>query len=119
MAHTMEAPTRARSSSRMDLRSLAIRHLRERRDFRVHLTIYVLVNTLLWLIWGILFATVGLWFPWPAFPLLGWGIGLAFHARETYRASSGTEIEMELTGPFTEEAIERDVARVEDELASR
>ena len=98
---TVQAPTPVEPfESAGDLRDLAIRQLQERRKFRAHLIVYVLVNSLLWLIWGILFATGGPWFPWPVFPLVGWGIGLAFHAGETYRAG------------FSEEEIRREVDRL-------
>ncbi|MBI2126284.1 MAG: 2TM domain-containing protein [Thaumarchaeota archaeon] len=41
----------------------------------VHLAIYIIINGFLWALW----ALIGFGFPWPAFPSLGWGIGLAFH----------------------------------------
>lgn len=97
---TVQAPTVEPFESGDDLRDLAIRQLQERRKFRTHLIVYVLVNSLLWLIWGILFAAGGPWFPWPVFPSVGWGIGLAFHASETYRAG------------LSEEEIRREVARL-------
>ena len=102
MTNTLvQAPTPAEPlKGEGDLRDLAIRQLQKRRKFRAHLTVYVLVNSLLWLIWGILFATGGPWFPWPVFPLVGWGIGLAFHAGETHRAG------------FREEEIRREVDRL-------
>lgn len=98
---TVQAPTPVEPfESDGDLRDLAIRQLQKRREFRTHLIVYVLVNSLLWLIWGILFATGGPWFPWPVFPLVGWGIGLALHARETYRDR------------FSDEEIRREVDRL-------
>jgi hypothetical protein len=62
----------------------ALRRLEKKRDFRGHLAAYVLVNAFLWLIWGVVYAAGGPWFPWPVFPLFGWGIGLTFHAWDTY-----------------------------------
>lgn len=44
-------------------------------SFRIHLTIYVLVNALLIGIWA---ASGGGYF-WPVWSILGWGIGLAAH----------------------------------------
>lgn len=40
----------------------------------------MLVNSFLVAIW----AFTGANFFWPAFSLMGWGIGLVFHARDTY-----------------------------------
>jgi len=47
----------------------------EKLGFYVHLTVYSIVNIMLFLIW--LFITKG--FPWFLFPLGGWGIGILFH----------------------------------------
>src|SRR3954469_25336419 len=46
-----------------------------RQSFRIHLTIYVLVNLLLIGIWA---ASGGGYF-WPIWPILGWGMGIAGH----------------------------------------
>lgn len=51
----------------VDLRSEAVRRLKKKRDFRAHLVAYVLVNALLWAIWGVVWFTSGVWFPWPLF----------------------------------------------------
>jgi eukaryotic-like serine/threonine-protein kinase len=45
------------------------------RSFKIHLTLYPLVNVLLIGIWA---ASGGGYF-WPVWPILGWGIGLAAH----------------------------------------
>jgi len=47
-----------------------------KKGFYIHLTVYILVNILLVLVWA--FAAGG-GFPWFVFPLVGWGIGLLFH----------------------------------------
>jgi hypothetical protein len=44
------------------------------RDFQAHLAAYVVVNILFVAIW----AASGEGFFWPAFPLLGWAVGLSF-----------------------------------------
>jgi class 3 adenylate cyclase len=46
------------------------------QSFRIHLTVYVLVNLLLIGIWA---ASGGGYF-WPIWPILGWGMGIAGHA---------------------------------------
>lgn len=82
-----------------DRRDAARRRLIRKRGFRVHLTVYLAVNVALWVIWGFIYANTDAWFPWPVFPLLGWGIGLGFHARETFgkrRSISAEQIDREV-----------------------
>ena len=84
------------------LRREALRRLKKKRDFRTHLLAYALANGFFWLIWGIVYAAAdGPWFPWPLFPLAGWGIGLVFHAWDVFGRKA-----------FSEEAVEREVARL-------
>ena len=87
-----------------DLRTEALRRLKKKRDFRGHLLVYLLVNAMLWAIWGVMFASVGVWFPWPLFATFGWGIGLVFHAWDAYGRR-----------PFTEEDIRREASRLRGE----
>lgn len=47
-----------------------------KKGFYVHLTVYILVNIMLVLIWAF---AAGRGFPWFVFPLVGWGIGVLFH----------------------------------------
>jgi hypothetical protein len=54
----------------------AKKRVEEKQGFFVHLTVYIIVNIMLVLIWA--FAAVR-GFPWFVFPLGGWGIGLLFH----------------------------------------
>jgi hypothetical protein len=87
-------------SSRSDngdaLREQAIERLAKKRDFQAHLLAFTLVNATLWVIW----AMTGAGFPWPVFPLLGWGIGMVFHAWDVFGA------------PPTEARIQREIARL-------
>lgn len=48
--------------------------------FRIHLTVFVMVQILLFVIW----LAVGGGFPWFLIVLAGWGIGLAVHGVVTY-----------------------------------
>ena len=72
-----------------------------RVGFRMHLRTYLIVNAGLWLIWALTnFAVTssgqtGSVFPWPFFPMIGWGIGLASHYFHTYRTSERSMIEEE------------------------
>ena len=54
---------------------LARERVNEKKGFFIHLTAYVVVNLMLFLIWMF----TGRGFPWFVFPLGGWGIGLLFH----------------------------------------
>ena len=56
--------------------ALAKKRVEARRDFAIHLIVYLGVNALLVCLW--LFVT-GRGFPWFVFPLGGWGIGLVAH----------------------------------------
>ena len=42
---------------------------------RAHLASYSSVIVFLWVIW----AVTGFGFPWPVFPMFGWGIGVVMH----------------------------------------
>lgn len=63
-----------------DLRKRAEKRLRAKRDLGAHLLAYILVNGFLVVIWAM---TSGGFF-WPVFPILGWGIGLAFNVWDVY-----------------------------------
>ena len=60
-------------------------------DFKAHLLAYFLVNTFLVAIW----AVTGAGFFWPVFPILGWGIGVAFNAWDVYRRPFPTEAQIQ------------------------
>jgi 2TM domain-containing protein len=61
-------------------RDQAVQRLKKQRDFRGHLLAYLLVNTLLVVIW----ATTSHGFFWPAFVIVPWGIGVAMNAWDAY-----------------------------------
>ncbi len=75
-----------------DLRETAMKRLKRRADFRTHLTVFLLVNALLWAIW---IAGGGNGFPWPVFVTGGWGIGLVLDARDTYWRKPVTEADVQ------------------------
>lgn len=67
-----------------------------RASFKSHLLTYLIVNAFLWGLWyfgsgG--FSANGL--PWPAWPTLGWGIGLAFHFAGAYVFPKVNSVESE------------------------
>lgn len=59
-----------------ELRQRALKSLKAKQEFRAHLTSYVVVNAFLVALW----AVTGRGYFWPIWPILGWGIGLTFHA---------------------------------------
>ena len=61
-------------------RDQAVNRLKKQRDFRGHLVAYLLVNTVLVVIW----ATTSHGFFWPAFVIVPWGLGVAMNAWEVY-----------------------------------
>ena len=71
----------ATGMSEEEIYELAKKRVEEKRSFFTHLTVYVIVNIMLVLIWR--FASGG-GFPWFIFPLGGWGIGLIIHALNTF-----------------------------------
>ena len=80
-------------------RQWAIRRIRAKRVFWIHLAVYLAVNALLIVIWAM---TSGAYF-WPVWPMLGWGIGVVAHAVSVYvgpREISQAQIDRELHGRF-------------------
>jgi 2TM domain-containing protein len=97
-------PTSGGATDNTDLRAQAIHELRKRQAYRIHLNSYLLVSALLIGIWlAVNLAFDGTWFPWPVFPILGWGIGLFFHRQATF----GWRI--------SESDIEREIERLQGE----
>ncbi|MEO8475826.1 MAG: 2TM domain-containing protein [Actinomycetota bacterium] len=77
----------ARGRDDDELRELALTRLEHAQEFYANLLAYVLVNGTLVVIWWM---SGGGSF-WPIFPILGWGIGIAFHAWRTFRHDEPTE----------------------------
>jgi hypothetical protein len=69
------------------LRDRAMKRLKKKRDFKVHLLIYVLVNSFLVVIW----AMGGSGYFWPIFFIVGWGIGVVANAWDAYGRDEPTE----------------------------
>jgi hypothetical protein len=67
----------------------AKKRVEQKKGFYIHLIVYCLVNILLYVIWNI----TGAAFPWFAFPLGGWGIGLLFHFLGVFLFSKQTRWE--------------------------
>jgi hypothetical protein len=61
-----------------------------RRGFAEHLRWYLVVMAGLVAVWATVGMTAGLWYPWPVWPALGWGLGLFSHARAAYTGAVPT-----------------------------
>jgi len=71
--------------------------------FYIHLSVYIVVNLLLIII-NFSTSTQYLWFKWP---LIGWGIGLFFHALSVFLFSTGSAIKEQMI----EKEMEREAQR--------
>ena len=82
-----------------ELRELAVRNLKKRRDFHAHLLVYVLFNGFLALIWWMLTPDT---FFWPVIPIVLWGIGVVMNGYDVYFGQD-----------FGEEDIDREIQRMQ------
>jgi hypothetical protein len=58
---------------------------KQRAKFKSHLVVFLLVNSLLWLIWAVTSRNVGYaGLPWPLWSTLFWGLGLGIQGFATY-----------------------------------
>jgi hypothetical protein len=69
------------------LRERAVNRLKKKRDFHIHLLMYVSFNAFLVVVW----AAIGTGFFWPVFPIAGWGIGVVANAWDVYARDLPTE----------------------------
>jgi uncharacterized ion transporter superfamily protein YfcC len=76
-------------------RDLAIKRLKEKNDFKVHVLVYLAVNTMLVVVW----AFTGAGYFWPIFVMGFWGIGVVINGYTAYRGNqfSEAQIEREMT----------------------
>lgn len=70
-----------------ELRELALKRLKAKREFGAHLVAYLTVNAMLVGIWYV----TGVGFFWPIFIIMGWGIGIAFNAWDAFSAPPGPD----------------------------
>ncbi len=78
-------------------REAAIKRIKDKRDFKNHVVVYVLVNLFLVVIW----ALTGRGYFWPGWVMAGWGFGVVMHGWQAYRGER----------PITEEEIQREIDR--------
>ena len=89
--------TELREIPEVGRREQAITRLKQKSEFLTHLFVYLVVNAFIVVIW----LATGAGFFWPIFPMLGWGIGLVFHAWDVYWRT-----------PISEEQIRREMERL-------
>ncbi len=65
-----------------EIRDLARKRVEAKKGFYIHLTVYLIVNVFLLIIWYM--TGRGGDYPWFIWPLAGWGIGLLFHALSVF-----------------------------------
>ena len=81
-----------------DLRKQAVRRVSKRRDLSAHIVTYCVVNAMLVAIWAI----TGAGYFWPAWVLLGWGVGLVLNVWDVY-----------FRRPVTEHDIQQEIERLQ------
>ena len=81
-----------------DLREQAIKRVSKRRDLGAHVVTYCVVNAMLVAIWAI----TGAGYFWPAWALLGWGVGLVLNVWDVY-----------FRRPVTEHDIQQEIERLQ------
>jgi hypothetical protein len=69
---------------------------KKRAAFKKSAFTYVVVNIFLWIVWAVTtrggnYGTI----PWPIWPTLGWGVGLAFQYFDAYNKTGDTLAEKE------------------------
>jgi len=77
-------------------REAAVQRIKDKRDLWVHASAYVIGNGAQIAVW----AAGGGGYFWPMWSLIGWGVGLAFHAWSVFG-----------NPPITEQEIQREIYR--------
>jgi lipopolysaccharide export LptBFGC system permease protein LptF len=66
-----------------------------RASFKYHLATYIIVNIFFWVLWYFSGSYSPEGWPWPVWPMLGWGIGLFFHYLGAYVFPKENSVERE------------------------
>jgi hypothetical protein len=80
----------------------------KRKEFFIHLAIFLPINLLFWLSW-LLISGMSADFPWPILLSMAWGIGLVAHGVDTY-FQTGNRIRSK------EAAIQREIEREREQM---
>jgi len=69
---------------------------KKRVEFKRHLATYVIINGMFWLLWYFSDGDVERQaFPWPVWPMFGWGIGLLFSYLNAYVFTKENSVQKE------------------------
>jgi len=69
---------------------------KKRVGFKRHFATYLVINAMFWFIWYFSDPNDrGNEFPWPVWPMLGWGVGIIFSYLDAYVFTKGDAIEKE------------------------
>lgn len=70
---------------------------KKRVDFKRHLYLYIISNTMFWLTWAFSGGNEDRHhvLPWPLWPMLGWGVGLAFNYVGAYHSGKNAAVQKE------------------------
>jgi hypothetical protein len=70
---------------------------RKRVQFRRSLSMYLIISAFLWAIWWFMSGMHGrnMRWPWPVWPMLGWGLGLIFQYLDAYKNDNESLAEKE------------------------
>ena len=80
-----------------DLREEARKRVTKKRDLGAHVVVYVVVNAMFVAMWAI----TGAGYFWPAWVMLGWGVGLVLNIWDVY-----------FRRPVTEQDVDREMERL-------
>ena len=82
--------------SNENTRAMALKRLKTKREFKMHIGAYAVINAMLIVVW----AMSGHGHFWPGWVLAFWGVGLAFNGWSAYfqRPFSEEEIRREMEG---------------------
>lgn len=69
----------------------------KRASFKSHCTVYIIMNIFFWTVWYLTGQRYSgaIRFPWPVWPMFGWGIGLFFHFMGAYVYPKNNSVERE------------------------
>ena len=84
-------------------REQAIKRINAKNGFKIHLLVYLIINSISVLSWAVSEAGKPLpaGFFWPIFLIVGWGVGLVIHGYVVYRGNT-----------YTEEQIQREMKKL-------
>jgi len=74
-----------------ELMKQARRNVQRKKEFKIHLAVYLAVNAFLVGIFLVTSRNVFRAYFWPIWPMLGWGLGVIIHGAVTYLGGSSAK----------------------------